>query len=736
MFEVTDRAWDATRLDTDDHLAPDGRVMEVLSEHLCQGWLEGYLLTGRHGLFNCYEAFIHIIDAMFNQHAKWLKVTRQIPWRQPIASLNYLLSSHVWRQDHNGFSHQDPGFIDHVVNKKAEIIRVYLPPDANCLLSVADHCLRSRNYVNVIVAGKQPALDYLTIDEAIVHCTRGIGVWGWASNDQGEEPDVVLACAGDIPTLEVVAARAILRERLPDLRVRVVNVVDLMRLEPPSEHPHGLPDWEFDSLFTTSRPVIFAYHGYPWLIHRLTYRRTNHHNLHVRGYMEEGTTTTPFDMVMLNDLDRFHLRHGRDRPRPGPRRARRSSTPGDGRRAAAAPRLHQRGRRRSTRRARLDLAGLTGLRIDGVSSQMGVRVLVVNAGSSTLKLSVVGDGDATLRKRELAAPRATVDPGELRAALDDGFGQADVVGHRIVHGGERFRDPVRIDSDVEAGLRELVEMAPLHQPKSLAALDAVSLALPDLPAVACFDTAFHATMPPAASTYALPAAWRERWPLRRYGFHGLSHSWVARRTTELLDAPPAQLRIVSCHLGAGASLCAIAGGRSLDTTMGFTPLEGLVMATRSGSVDPGLLMWLLERTGMGERDLAAALEHDSGLLGLGGSADMRDVVAAADRRDPRARLALDVYLHRLRAGIAAMAATLGGLDVLAFTGGVGEHQAPVRAAAVSRLGFLGLGIDAGLNADVTDDVEITADGASARTVVIHAREDLEIARQTRAVMTA
>jgi xylulose-5-phosphate/fructose-6-phosphate phosphoketolase len=282
-------------------------VMEVLSEHLCQGWLEGYLLTGRHGLFNCYEAFIHIVDSMFNQHAKWLKVTRQIPWRRPIASLNYLLTSHVWRQDHNGFSHQDPGFIDHVANKKAEIIRVYLPPDANTLLSVADHCLRSRDYVNVIVAGKQPSLNYLSMDDAVIHCTRGIGIWEWASNDDGAEPDVVLGCAGDIPTLETVAAAAILRERLPELRVRVVNVVDLMRLQPESEHPHGLSDGEFDSLFTTSRPIVFAYHGYPWLIHRLTYRRRNHPNLHVRGYKEEGTTTTPFDMVMLNDLDRFHL---------------------------------------------------------------------------------------------------------------------------------------------------------------------------------------------------------------------------------------------------------------------------------------------------------------------------------------------------------------------------------------------------------------------------------------------
>jgi xylulose-5-phosphate/fructose-6-phosphate phosphoketolase len=307
VFEVTGRTWEAEIQPTDEGLSRDGRVMEVLSEHLCQGWLEGYLLTGRHGLFNCYEAFIHIVDSMFNQHAKWLKVTKGIPWRRPIASLNYLLTSHVWRQDHNGFSHQDPGFIDHVVNKKAEIIRVYLPPDANTLLSVADHCLRSRHYVNVIVAGKQPALDYLAMEDAISHCTRGIGIWEWASNDDEGEPDVVLACCGDTPTLETLAATAILRERLPDLKVRVVNVVDLMRLQPESEHPHGLSDREFDSLFTEDKPVVFAYHGYPWLIHRLTYRRTNHANLHVRGYKEEGTTTTPFDMVMLNDLDRFHL---------------------------------------------------------------------------------------------------------------------------------------------------------------------------------------------------------------------------------------------------------------------------------------------------------------------------------------------------------------------------------------------------------------------------------------------
>jgi xylulose-5-phosphate/fructose-6-phosphate phosphoketolase len=307
VLEVTDRAWMAELYDSDDHLAPDGRVMEMLSEHQCQGWLEGYLLTGRHGFFSCYEAFIHIIDSMFNQHAKWLKVCNDIPWRRPIASLNYLLSSHVWRQDHNGFSHQDPGFIDHVVNKKAEVVRVYLPPDANCLLSVTDHCLRSRNYINVVVAGKQPAPVWLTMDQAVKHCAAGLGIWEWASNDKGGEPDVVMACCGDVPTLETLAAVDLLRKHLPELKVRVVNIVNLMKLQPEKEHPHGLSDLDFDALFTKSKPIVFAFHGYPWLIHRLTYRRTNHDNIHVRGYKEEGTTTTPFDMVVLNQLDRFHL---------------------------------------------------------------------------------------------------------------------------------------------------------------------------------------------------------------------------------------------------------------------------------------------------------------------------------------------------------------------------------------------------------------------------------------------
>ncbi len=307
VFEVTNKQWLGEVIPTDDHLSPDGRVIEMLSEHQCEGWLEGYLLTGRHGIFNTYEAFVHVIDSMFNQHAKWLKVTRRLPWRRPIASLNILLASHVWRQDHNGFTHQDPGFIDHVVNKKAEVIRVYLPPDTNCLLSVMDHCLRSRHYVNVVVASKHPSPQWLTMDQAVKHCTAGIGIWEWASNDREGEPDVVMACAGDVPTLETLAAVQLLREHIPELRIRVVNVVDLMRLQPATEHPHGLSDHDFDTLFTKDKPIIFAYHGYPWLIHRLTYRRTNHKNVHVRGYKEEGTISTAFDMTVMNDLDRFHL---------------------------------------------------------------------------------------------------------------------------------------------------------------------------------------------------------------------------------------------------------------------------------------------------------------------------------------------------------------------------------------------------------------------------------------------
>ena len=365
-----------------------------------------------------------------------------------------------------------------------------------------------------------------------------------------------------------------------------------------------------------------------------------------------------------------------------------------------------------------------------------MRVLIVNAGSSSLKLCLLGDGDEPLAARELAAPRALIDQAQLRATLDDGLGDADVVGHRIVHGGERFREAVCIDEDVEAALRQLADLAPLHQAKSLAALDAVSAALPDLPAVACFDTAFHATLPPAAATYALPAAWRERFGIRRYGFHGLSHAWVARRAPALLSRPPAGLRVVSCHLGAGASLCAIADGRSIDTTMGFTPLEGIVMATRSGSVDPGLLLWLLERCAMSERELADALEHESGLLGLAGTADMREVLARAGGDDDVAQLALDVYVHRLRAGIAAMAAALGSVDALVFTGGVGERSAAVRELAVDGLQFMGLAIDTQRNSAAAGDADVSRSGAPAKTLVVAAREDLEIARQVRAVLGA
>lgn len=363
-----------------------------------------------------------------------------------------------------------------------------------------------------------------------------------------------------------------------------------------------------------------------------------------------------------------------------------------------------------------------------------MRVLVVNAGSSSLKLSLLGDADEPLAERELEAPRAMIDADELRDALTERLGAADAAGHRIVHGGKSFREAVRVDAGVEVALRELADLAPLHQAKSLAALDAVTQVLPDVPAVACFDTAFHATLAPSAHTYALPAAWRERWDIRRYGFHGLSHAWIARRAPELLGRPPEGLRIVSCHLGAGASLCAIAQGRSLDTTMGFTPLEGLVMATRSGSVDPGLLLWLLERTGMAERELAATLEHEAGLLGLSGTADMREVLVRAESGDGPAQLALEVYIHRLRAGIGAMAATLGGVDALVFTGGVGEHSAEIRARAVAGLGFLGLAIDPARNEGTSSDREITAAGSAARTAVIRAREDLEIARQTRLVI--
>ena len=422
MLEVTNRAWMAETHPWDDHLAPDGRVMEMLSEHQCQGWLEGYLLTGRHGFFSCYEAFIHIIDAMFNQHAKWLKVCNEIPWRRPIASLNYLLSSHVWRQDHNGFSHQDPGFIDHVVNKKAEVVRVYLPPDANCLLSVTDHCLRSRNYVNVVVAGKQPAPQWLTMDEAIKHCTAGLGIWEWASNDRGGEPDVVMACCGDVPTLETLAAVDLLRRHAPDLKVRVVNVVNLMKLQPASEHPHGLSDQDFDALFTTDKPIVFAFHGYPWLIHRLTYRRHGHRNLHVRGYKEEGTTTHAVRHVRAERSRPLPPGQRRDRPRAEARGARRVRQAGDPRQAHGAQGVHRPVRRRHARDHRLEVGAAGGC----------ARPRAFDGGRQCMRSELLG----TLRRRDAGGRRDTYSAHQ--ADMNISPGRCFPLGATLVEGGVNF----------------------------------------------------------------------------------------------------------------------------------------------------------------------------------------------------------------------------------------------------------------------------------------------------------
>ena len=718
VFEVTNRAFDGQIVPGDNHLAPDGRVMEVLSEHMCQGWLEGYLLTGRHGLFNCYEAFIHIVDSMFNQHAKWLKVTRGIGWRRPVASLNYLLSSLVWRQDHNGFSHQDPGFIDHVVNKKAEVIRVYLPPDTNTLLSVADHCLRSRQYVNVIVAGKQPQPNWLSMDDAVIHCTRGAGIWEWASNDSPGSPDVVMACCGDIPTLETLAAVSLLREHLPDA-------------EGPGGQRGGpdaagagnrAPAWHVRR--RVRRPVHHGQAGHLRLPRlpvahppadlpaararqpacpRLQGGRHHHHAVR-HGHAERPGPVPPG--------------HGRDRPGARAGLLGRPRPAADDGQAHHVPRLHPRAGRGRARNYRLEVAVLTA-------------ILVVNAGSSSLKLRVLDDADSVVGSADLPPPRDAADADTIKAAIGP-FGDLHAVGHRIVHGGNLFSGPVLIDPGVRQQLAALTDLAPLHQPKSLTALDAVQAVLPDVPAIACFDTAFHATIPDFAATFALPAEWRERWGLRRFGFHGLSHAYASRRTAEVLGSDLSALRTVSCHLGAGASLAAVQGGRSVDTTMSFTPLDGLVMATRSGSVDPGLVLWLESHAGMLEDELASALEYRSGLYGLAGTADMREILSRAAAGDARAELAREVYLHRLRGGVAAMAAAMGGLDALAFTAGVGENSAEIRSRVMAGLGFLGVSPAAEGNAAGIGDREIGRPNAPVRSLVISAREDIEIARQVRA----
>ena len=559
VFEATDRVWMADIEPGDDHLAPQGRVMEVLSEHLCQGWLEGYLLTGRHGLFNCYEAFTHIVDSMVNQHAKWLKVTRGLDWRAPISSFTYLLSSHVWRQDHNGFSHQDPGFIDHVVNKKAEVVRVYLPPDANTLLSTIDHCLRSVDYVNVVVAGKNQMPNWLGMNAAIDHCRAGAGAWDWASSPSvaaGGEPDVVLACCGDVPTLETLAATDILRQRLPDLAVRVVNVVDLMRLQPSSEHPHGLSD------------------------RRL--RRAVHHRQAGRVRLARlPDADPPADLpahqppqhpragLQGGGHDHHAVRHGHaERPRPVP--------PGDGRDrpGAVAGRV---GRRRAGRdggpprrgpsphpEVGDDIPSVRDWSWPYVDARAARPLIACGCSSSTPDRPASSCGWSTPTTGSPAAPTCPPSAGRRRTTSPPrcaDLGPCDAVGHRVVHGGERFREPVVVDAAVRRALDELTDLAPLHQPKSLAALDAVTAAAPDLPAVACFDTAFHATLRPEAATYAVPAEWRERLGVRRYGFHGLSHAYAARRAAEVVGAAGGPTgRIVTCHLGAGASLAAVHEG--------------------------------------------------------------------------------------------------------------------------------------------------------------------------------
>ena len=702
VFSATERQWEAELLPTDDHLAREGRVVEVLSEHLCQGWLEGYLLTGRHGLFNCYEAFIHIIDSMFNQHAKWLKVTRDIPWRRPIASLNYLLSSHVWRQDHNGFSHQDPGFIDHVVNKKAEV-DPRLPAAGRELPAVgrrplpAQPQLRQRDRRRQAAGPRLPDAWTRRSSTARAGSASGTG----PSNDAGGEPDVVLGCCGDVPTLETLAAARSCAPHLPDLKVRVVNVVDLMRLQPDTEHPHGLSDHEFDALFTADKPVIFAYHGYPWLIHRLTYRRAGHANLHVRGYKEEGTTTTPFDMVMLNDLDRYPPGDGRDRPRARPGGKRRTRASANAGRPARRTRLHPRTRRGRPGDHQLGVVG-------------GLSVLVVNAGSRSLKLHLVSAGDVAARVDSLDS----VEPSQVTA-----------IAHRIVHGGPRFRDPVVIDAQVREQIMELAELAPLHNPPALAAVGQAEQRFPGLPQVAVFDTGFHASIPPEASTYAVPKEWREDWGIRRYGFHGLSVQWAAGQ----VPVP----RLVVCHLGGGCSVTAVHDGRSVDTTMGFSPLDGVPMATRSGSVDPGALLYLLRTRGADAAALEHTLNFESGLKALGGgSGDMRDLEGAVRAGRPAAELALAVFVHRVAGAVAAMATAAGGLDALVFTAGIGEGSALVRGRVCERLGFLGVRFEPALNAGAEPDCDIAATGSSVRVHVIRAREELVAARAVRELLGA
>ena len=569
VYEVSGKEWMAEVEEVDIDLSVDGRVMEVLSEHLCEGWLEGYLLTGRHGLFSCYEAFIHVIDSMFNQHAKWLKVSRKIPWRKPIASLNYLLTSHVWRQDHNGFSHQDPGFIDHVANKKADIVRIYLPPDANCLLSVADHCLRSRNYINLIIAGKQPEWQWLDIDSAVRHCTAGAGIWQWASNDAGD-PDVVMACAGDVPTLETLAAVTLLRAYVPDIRIRVVNVVDLMVLQPQSEHPHGLEDQDFDELFTTDKPVIFAFHGYPAMIHKLTYRRHNHDNIHVRGYKEEGTTTTPFDMVVLNNLDRYQLaldaihRIPRFSDQVETRRPRVTGRPWSATSSISAS-MATTCRRSATGAGPCERDASAAMRMTDAEPELNV--LALNSGSSSLKFGLYRVGSSRIEK---------LLSGEAESIGDKSgkFHAKDSRGNALLSETGSHSQPTRSNHPHRKASRRLQNAGTGRNRASHCPWRAEASAalphrrfgpnsnsrrqppsrrcifhrlcrssasrnehFPGLPQAACFDTTFHAELPAVARVLPIAKELQSE-GIQRYGFHGLSCKSIVRQLGERSAEPP------------------------------------------------------------------------------------------------------------------------------------------------------------------------------------------------------
>ena len=687
--------------------------MEILSEHTCQGWLEGYLLTGRHGIFNTYEAFVHIVDSMFNQHAKWLEVSRSIAWRQPIASLNYIITSHVWRQDNNGFTHQDPGFLDVVMNKTPDVVRVYLPPDANTMLSVLDHCLRTKDYINVIVAGKHPEAQWLDVDAAVAHCTEGLGIWPWASTDAGIEPDVVMACAGDVPTLETLAAVDFLRTHVPEMRVRVVNVVDLMTLLPDIVHPHGLSDLEFDSIFTADKPIVFAFHGYPWLIHRLTYRR----NGHARSSRTRLPRTRHNDHAVRHDgaePARSLPSGGRcDRPRTPLVRSIRAREANSARQARRTSSLH--------REARSRHAGDFGLAL-GIA---GVNVLTFNAGSSSLKCALhdaTGADVAPLYAVSIELKRSTDTPASAAGAIarevrSRGYA-VDAVAHRFVFGGE-MDAPTEVTGAVRRRLDELASLDPLHAPQALAVLDVAAAAFPGVTQIACFDTAFFKDLPPIARVLPVPT---NDPLLRRYGFHGLSYEYAVAALGDALAG-----RAIVAHLGSGSSLAAALRRQADRNDDGIQSARRRVDEHASRRLDPGVFLYLSERASVDRRQLRSMLERDSGLRAIaGGEGDVRTLSDRANAGDPRAAFAVECYVRSIVKAAGALAAVLGGLDALAFTGGIGEHLSSVRAAIAGSLGHLGVVLDDGRNA-----VSASLISASHSRVTVHvvaADENLMMAR--------